>query len=86
MTWFSKENDNYRYLLVVVDVISRFAWVLPLKDKSGDIFSRAFESIFDLGRVPKNYKRIKVENSSIKRSKILWRNIISIFSLQLTIL
>uniref|UniRef100_A0A158P4A7 Integrase catalytic domain-containing protein n=1 Tax=Tetranychus urticae TaxID=32264 RepID=A0A158P4A7_TETUR len=53
MTWFSKENDNYRYLLVVVDVLSRFAWVLPLKDKSGDTLSRAFESIFDLGRVPK---------------------------------
>ena len=30
-----KDNDQYRYLLCVIDVFSKYAWVVPLYNKSG---------------------------------------------------
>ena len=53
MTWFAKYNDRYKYILVVVDVLSRYAWAIPQRDKSGQTTADAMESIFDSGRVPK---------------------------------
>ena len=31
----SKSNDKHRYLLCIIDVFSKYAWVVPIKDKSG---------------------------------------------------
>ena len=31
------ENDGYRYLLVCIDVFSKFVWVIPLKTKTGPV-------------------------------------------------
>ena len=31
----SKSNDKYRYLLCIIDVFSKCAWVVPIKDKTG---------------------------------------------------
>lgn len=42
---FVDENDNYRYILFCIDVFSRYAWVRPLKTKSGQEIVKAFESI-----------------------------------------
>ena len=39
------QNDNYKYLLTVIDVLSKFAWVVPIKDKSGKTITEAFEPI-----------------------------------------
>ena len=30
-----KDNDSYSYLLTVIDVLFKYAWVIPLKNKSG---------------------------------------------------
>ena len=32
---FAEYNDGYSYILTMVDVFSRYAWVIPLKDKEG---------------------------------------------------
>ena len=48
----SKENDGIKFLLTVIDVLSKYAWVVPLRDKTGRSLVEAFESIFDEGRVP----------------------------------
>jgi hypothetical protein len=40
-------NDDYRYLVVVVDVFSRYCWVHPLKQKTDKATCAALESIFD---------------------------------------
>jgi len=40
-----KDNDQYRYLLCVIDVFSKYAWVVPLYDKSGTTLIQAFNSI-----------------------------------------
>ena len=43
----SKENNNYKFLLTVIDVFSKKAWVIPLKSKKGQDILKAFESIPD---------------------------------------
>ena len=42
----SKFNKGSRFLLCVIDIHSKYAWVLPLKDKKGVSIVNAFQSIF----------------------------------------
>jgi len=46
MTAYAKENDGYKYLLVVIDIFSKYGWMIPLKDKTGLSVSKAFKQIF----------------------------------------
>ena len=46
-------NKGYKYILVVIDIFSRFAWCKALKDKTGKEVCRAFKEIFDTGVKPK---------------------------------
>jgi len=52
----AKSNRGYRYLLTVVDVFSKYAWVEPVKSKSGQDVTTAFEKILkrSQGRQPQN--------------------------------
>ena len=43
---FAKLNKGYRYLLTCIDIFSKFAWVIPLKDKKGITIKNALEKIF----------------------------------------
>ena len=45
MQALKKWNRGVRYLLTVVDVLSKYAWVEPLKDKTGKAVAAAFERI-----------------------------------------
>ena len=38
----SSKNKNVKYLLCVIDVFTKYAWVKPLKDKKGRIVLKAF--------------------------------------------
>lgn len=40
-----KYNSNYKYLVTCIDVLSKYAWVLALKDKSADSLLEAFKQI-----------------------------------------
>ena len=51
MDKLSKWNKGFKYLLTVIDVFSKFAWVVPLKDKKGCSITTAFADII------KTYKR-----------------------------
>ena len=42
----SQENDGVKYILVVIDVFSRYLWLQPLRDKTGDEVAIAFKTIF----------------------------------------
>lgn len=48
----SRYNKGTRYLLTVIDIFSKYAWVCPLKKKTGDEVQKAFLSIFKEGRKP----------------------------------
>ena len=50
----AKYNRGYRYLLTVVDVFSKHAWVQPVKNKTGQAVTAAFEKILKEGRKPIN--------------------------------
>lgn len=47
-------NNGYRYLLVVIDTFSKYAWVMPCKTKTGLEVTNVFHSILKQGRIPKN--------------------------------
>ncbi|XP_033725180.1 uncharacterized protein LOC117315144 [Pecten maximus] len=49
----SKQNDGIRFLLVVIDVFSRFLWVEPTKTKTTKDVLNAFRKIIDRGGKPK---------------------------------
>ena len=44
----SRDNDGYRYLLTCIDCFSRYAWVVPIKNKSSTSIVEAFDSIIDI--------------------------------------
>jgi hypothetical protein len=55
-----KHNDGISYILVVIDVFSKYTWVRPLKSKSGADVAGAFEDIFSAdGRIPVNIQSDK---------------------------
>jgi hypothetical protein len=41
----SKYNDKNKYLLTCIDVFSKYAWVLPIKSKSGSSLTEAFSTL-----------------------------------------
>ena len=47
----STYNDGYAYMLTCIDVFSRYAFAVPIRDKRGVTVSAAFETIF-ANRVP----------------------------------
>lgn len=41
-----RQNSFYKYILVVIDVLSRFAWAFPLKTKKASEVAEAFDKLF----------------------------------------
>ena len=66
MKKFSKDNNGFSYVLVVVDTFSKYMWVRPLKDKQGTTVSKAFQDIFKGDRKP---KRIRTDKGQEFRAK-----------------
>ena len=59
MSKMSKVNDKYRYLLCIIDVFSKFAWVVPIKNKTGKTLVDAFKFVLKSGRSPKSLQTDK---------------------------
>ena len=47
MQLMSKFNKGFRFLLYVIDVFSKYAWVVSSKDKKGVSIVGAFQKILD---------------------------------------
>ena len=54
MQLISKFNKGFRFLLRVIDIFSKYAWVVPLKDKKGIKITDAF----------RKYQMIQTENET----------------------
>ena len=52
MQSLSKYNKGVKYLLSAIDLFSKYAWVVPLKDKRGISIVNAFQKIISEGRKP----------------------------------
>ena len=62
MQSISKLNNGFRFLLCVVDIFSKYTWVVPLKDKKGSTIVNAFQCI--LNDSNKNQKKVWVDKGS----------------------
>ena len=45
MQLISKFNKGFRFLLCIIDIYSKYDWVVPLKDKKGISILNAFQKI-----------------------------------------
>ena len=43
----SKFNKGFRFSLCVIDIFSKYAWVVPVKDKKDASIVNAFQKILD---------------------------------------
>ena len=63
-------NKRFRFLLCVIDIYSKYAWVLSLKDQKGIAITQAFQNILDeSGRKPNKMwvdKASEFYNRSVK--------------------
>ena len=71
MQLLSKFNKGFRFLLCVIDIFSKYAWVVPLKDKKGISIVNAFQKILkESDRKPNKIwvdKGSEFYNSSFKK-------------------
>ena len=47
MQLISKFDKGFKFLLCVIDIFSKYAWVVPLKDKKGVSIVYAFHKILN---------------------------------------
>ena len=62
MQLISKFNKGFRFLLCVTDIYSKYAWVIPLKDKKCITITNAFQKILSESKRKPN--KIWVEKGS----------------------
>ena len=83
MQLISKLNTGFRFLLCVIDIFSRYAWVVSLKDKKGITITNAFQKILKESNRKPNVlwvdKGSEFYNSSFK--KWLKDNVIEMYSI-----
>ena len=64
MQLLSKFNNRFRFLFCVIDIFSKYAWIIPLKDKKGISIVNSFQKILN------DLKRSKAEDKGRKPNKI----------------
>ena len=62
MQLMSKFNKWFRFLLCAIDIFSKYAWVVPLKDKKGISIVNVFQKI--LKESDRKPNKIWVDNGS----------------------
>ena len=69
---FADENDQYKYLVCVIDIFSRYAWIIPIENKKAENIVQAFNIILDSGRKP---KRLRSDAATDFTSKKFQKNL-----------
>ena len=73
MQSMQKLNDGYRYLLVCIHVFSKYAWVVPLKNKKDGHFSNTLYEMlhsYSAYPTPEHILRIKLPSTLAVSFKI----------------
>ena len=47
MELISKFDKGFRFLLCIIDIFSKYAWVIPLKNENGIITTNTFQNILN---------------------------------------
>ena len=71
-----------KYVLMVIDVFSKFGWVVPLKYKSGDAVKIALQSIFSKQTPKQIWSDSGSEFYNLKVKRLLNKNNIELYSTQ----
>ena len=71
MQLIRKHNKGITYLLCVIDLFSKYAWIVPLKDKKGITIVNAFHSILDKSKRKPN--KIWVDQGSDFYNKVFMK-------------
>ena len=72
MKLISKFNKAFRFLLCVIDIYSKYAWVVPLKDKKGVSIVNAFQSILKKSNKKPNKVSVDKVGEFYNRSMKSW--------------
>ena len=64
MQLLSKYNKGITFLLCVIDIFSKYAWVVPLKDKKGISIVKAFQNILKQSNSKRKPNKIWVDKGS----------------------
>ena len=78
---FSRENKGFKYLLTVIDVFSKYGWIIPLKTKTGAEVAESFQSLFQKNKPPTKLwtdKGTEFYNANMK--KVLEKNNVLLYS------
>lgn len=53
---YAKENDNFKYIFVCINAFSKYAWAIPIKNKTAVEVMKAMKSILTTAKknIPKN--------------------------------
>jgi len=73
MDMTQQPDDGFRFLLVVIDILSRYAWTRPLKTKTTKDVSQGFDSIFQEGRVCRTVRTDAGQEFAGKTTQQLFR-------------
>ena len=55
MIKYSKQNNNYRYILTVIDFFSKHSWCYPLKNINSNEIINSFKDIFKKSKISPNF-------------------------------
>ena len=64
----AKKNDGVSYLLVVIDVFSKYVWVRPMKNETARCLLEAFGSILSGSRKPEKLRTYEGREFSTSHS------------------
>ena len=53
MQYYARTNQGYKYILMIIDVFSKYGWAIPLKNKKGDEVPKAFANLWKTQQPPK---------------------------------
>ena len=70
MVSLAKFNDQYKYILLMIDIFSRYIWLEPLKTKKGEEVVEAMKKVFSQGRQPvrlRTDKGTEFTNQQVRR-------------------
>ena len=70
MTVYAKDNDDFGFFLLVIDIFSRYIWTVPLRSTKGSEMKEALKSVFDRGRIPQHLrtdKGVEFKNKSVQK-------------------
>lgn len=69
MSPFSRDNKGFKFIFSIIDVFSKYGWLVSLKNKKMFTVRDAFQAVFKSSRIPTKLwtdKRTDVYNKEVK--------------------